>query len=91
METAMPRRLTITEAQQQLLSLPDELTDEPIIITKDGQPVMAAISYEQLTSLLETIEILSDSEFSEKLRQSITQADGGETIPWEKVKNKLGI
>lgn len=87
----MPRRLTITEAQQQLLNLPDELIDEPIIITKDGQPVMAAISYEQLTSLLETIEILSDLEFSEKLRQSITQADCGETIPWEEVKNKLGI
>lgn len=87
----MPKHLTIAEAQQQLLNLPDELADEPIIITRDGQPVMAAISYEQLTSLLETIDILSDSEFSEKLHESIAQAERGETIAWEDAKKQLGL
>jgi antitoxin YefM len=85
----MPKRLTLTEAQQQMLNLPDELTDEPILITKDGEPVMAAMSYEHLTSLLETLEILSDAEFAEKLRESIAQADRGETISWEDAQKKL--
>ncbi|MBD2773247.1 type II toxin-antitoxin system Phd/YefM family antitoxin [Iningainema tapete] len=43
----MPKYLTITEARRQLLDLPDELKDEPVIITKHGKPVMAALSFEQ--------------------------------------------
>ena len=70
----MSKRLTIAQAQQQLPNLPQELINEPIIITQDGVPVMAAISYTHLTELLETLDILTDTEFVTKLRQSITQA-----------------
>ncbi|WP_223257396.1 type II toxin-antitoxin system Phd/YefM family antitoxin [Phormidesmis priestleyi] len=70
----MLKRLTIAQAQQQLPSLPNELTQEPVIITQEGIPVMAALSYAHLTALLETLDILTDSEFVAKLRQSITQA-----------------
>jgi PHD/YefM family antitoxin component YafN of YafNO toxin-antitoxin module len=70
----MSKRLTIAQAQQQLPNLPQELLNEPIIITQDGVPVMAAISYTHLTELLETLDILTDTEFVTKLRQSITQA-----------------
>ncbi|BAU15159.1 hypothetical protein LEP3755_57160 [Leptolyngbya sp. NIES-3755] len=87
----MTKRLTIAEAQQQLPNLPSEVAIGPVIITEDGQPVMAAISYEQLTSLLETIDILSDSEFSEKLQQSIAQVERGEMIDWNDVKKELGL
>jgi len=87
----MSKRLTITQAQQQLPNLPDELTDEPIIITQDGVPVMAALSYTHLTELLETLDILTDTELTAKLRQSITQADQGNTIPWESAKAQLGL
>ena len=87
----MSKKLTIAQAQQQLPKLPKELTDEPIIITQDGIPVMAAMSYIHLTQLLETLDILTDIEFVTKLRQSITQADQGKTISWEKVKADLGL
>ncbi|NES24189.1 MAG: type II toxin-antitoxin system Phd/YefM family antitoxin [Symploca sp. SIO3E6] len=87
----MPKKLTIDQAQQQLPKLPKELTDEPIIITQDGIPVMAAMSYIHLTQLLETLDILTDIEFVTKLRQSITQADQGKTISWEKAKANLGL
>ncbi len=70
----MSKRLTIAQAQQQLPNLPQELINEPIIITQDGVPVMAAKSYTHLTELLETLDILTDTEFVTKLRQSITQA-----------------
>ncbi|MDM9385217.1 type II toxin-antitoxin system Phd/YefM family antitoxin [Chlorogloeopsis sp. ULAP01] len=59
----MPKYLTITEARQHLLNLPDELKDEPVIITKHGKPVMAALSFEQYESLLETLSILGDRSF----------------------------
>jgi antitoxin YefM len=87
----MSKQLTIAQAQQQLPNLPAELTDEPIIITQDGVPVIAALSYAHLTALLETLDILTDNEFVEKLRQSIAQADQGQTIAWESAKVKLGL
>lgn len=87
----MSKYLTITEARRQLLDLPDELNDEPVIITKHGKPVMAALSFEQYESLLETLSILSDRNFANQLQESIAQAERGETISWEEAKAKLGI
>jgi antitoxin YefM len=86
----MPKYLTITEARKNLLSLPDELINEPIIITKHGKPVMVTFSYEQMESLLETLEILEDKEFSSQLSASIQQDRAGESVNWEDVKEKLG-
>jgi antitoxin YefM len=87
----MPKRLTIAQAQQQLPNLPNELTDEPIIITQDDVPVIAAVSYAHLTELLETLDILTDTEFVTKLRQSILQAEQNNTVDWESAKAQLGL
>ncbi len=86
----MAKYLTITEARKQLLGLPDKLTDEPIIITKHGKPVMVTISYEQMESLLETLEILGDKEFSTQLKEGIQQDKEGKTVSWSEAKAKLG-
>ena len=86
----MAKYLTITEARKKLLDLPDELTDEPIIITKHGKPVMVTISYEQMESLLETLEILGDREFSTQLKEGIQQDKEGKTVSWSEAKAKLG-
>jgi antitoxin YefM len=87
----MPKQLTIAQAQQQLPNLPGELTDEPIIITQDGVPVMAALSYTHLTELLETLDILTDTEFVTQLRQSMIQAEQSNSISWESAKAQLGL
>jgi len=86
----MTKYLTITEARKQLLGLPEELQDEPIVITKHGKPVMVTISYEQMESLLETLEILQDENFSSHLAKGIEQAEQGETITWDDAKTQLG-
>ncbi len=86
----MAKYLTITEARKKLLALPDELTDEPIIITKHGKPIMVTISYEQMESLLETLEILGDREFSNQLKEGIQQDKEGKTVSWSEAKAKLG-
>ncbi|MFQ4142438.1 type II toxin-antitoxin system Phd/YefM family antitoxin [Chlorogloeopsis sp. ULAP02] len=87
----MAKYLTITEARQHLLNLPVELKNEPVIITKHGKPVMAALSFEQYESLLETLSVLGDRSFAETLQQSIAQAERGETISWKEAKAKLGL
>ena len=81
--------LSITEAQQKLLELPDEMITQPIIITKNGKPVMVAMSYEEFESLTETISILSDDTFAQKLQESIIQGERKETLSWEKVSKAL--
>ncbi|MEM8718380.1 MAG: type II toxin-antitoxin system Phd/YefM family antitoxin [Cyanobacteria bacterium P01_G01_bin.39] len=86
----MPKYLNITEARKNFLSLPDELTDEPIVITKHGKPVMVTVSYEQMESLLETLSILEDKEFSSQLSASIQQDQAGEKISWESAQEQLG-
>ena len=87
----MPRFLTITETRRQLLDLPEQLTDEPIIITRHGKPTMVAIGYEQFESLIETLEVLSDSDLMAKLHQSMAQAQKGETISLEDAIAHLGL
>ena len=87
----MPKYLTIKEAQEKLAELPDRLADELAIITKDGKPVMIAMSLEQFESLLETLEIISDREFMAQLREGIKQAEAGETISLEELKAELGF
>ncbi len=86
----MPKYLTITEARQQLLSLPDELSDDPVIITRHGKPVMVAFSYEQVESILETLDILCDPELAAQLEEGILQDKAGETISWADAKARLG-
>lgn len=81
--------LTITEAQQQLPDLADDFNCEPAIITKEGKPVMIAISCQQFESILETIEILSDREFMADLKEGIKQANSGKTINLEKINTDL--
>lgn len=87
----MTKYINITEVQQKLLELSDDLNDEPLIITKEGKPIMTAISYEQFESLIETLSILSDEVFSQKLQESMTQVKEGKTSSWESAKKRLGL
>ncbi|AFZ34387.1 prevent-host-death family protein [Stanieria cyanosphaera PCC 7437] len=87
----MTKYLTITEARQKFLELPNELNEEPIVITKHGKPVMTAISYQQFESLIETLKILSDQPFSKRLDASIAQIEQGNTITWQEAKTQLGL
>ncbi|WP_299402480.1 type II toxin-antitoxin system Phd/YefM family antitoxin [Acaryochloris sp. IP29b_bin.148] len=86
----MPKFLTITETRKQLLNLPEQLSDEPVIITKHGKPAMVALAYEQFESLMETLDVLSDSDLMDALRQSVSQAQKGETIALEDAIARLG-
>jgi PHD/YefM family antitoxin component YafN of YafNO toxin-antitoxin module len=53
----MTKYLNITETGQKLVEWSEQMTDEPIIITKEGQPIMVALNYAQIESWLETLDI----------------------------------
>lgn len=87
----MAKYLTIVEAQQKLSELCNQLTEQPAIITKDSKPVMITFGLEQFESLMETIEIISDKEFMEELKQGIQQLEQGETVTLEELKADLNL
>ncbi|GCA91368.1 type II toxin-antitoxin system Phd/YefM family antitoxin [Microcystis aeruginosa] len=86
----MTKYLNITETGQKLVEWSEQMTDEPIIITKEGQPIMVALNYAQIESWLETLDILQDKEFAEILSEAIQQDQSEQRITWEDAKKQLG-
>ena len=60
----MPLKLTMAEAPRRLTRLPAELRrgarSDVAIITDNGEPVLAILSWKMYDGLLETLEILGD-------------------------------
>ena len=83
--------MTITNARQGFLDLPEKVQEEPVFVTKHGRPVMAVLSVEQFEGMLETIEILEDQPFVKRLQKSIEQSRLGQTVSLEEAATRLGL
>jgi antitoxin YefM len=89
----MLKDIPITDARHALTSLPERLAEEPgaVAITRRGKPVLAIMPWDLYESLVETLEILGDADLMAALRQSIQEAEAGQTLRWEDVKRNLGL
>ena len=89
----LPETMSLTQARAKLMQLPDELEAQrrALTLTRRGQPVMAVVPWELWDAIIETIEILEDTEMMEALRESIKDIKEGRTIPAEKVFADLGV
>ena len=85
--------LPITEARDELTSLPDKLheTHETVTVTRRGKPVLAILPWEEYEALTETLEIMADEHLMASLHQSIREAKAGKLVSWERAKRKLGL
>lgn len=87
--------MPITEAREKLAAIAEELERDPglgaVTITRRGKPVLAVMPWELYESIVETLEIMGDEELMAALRQSIREAEEGKFIPWETVKEDLGL
>ncbi len=64
------------------------------MVTRHGRPVLAILSHEQfreLESVLKTAEVLADEGLISGLRESLLQADRGETIDMGAARKRLGL
>lgn len=88
----MTRELSITEARRNLLSLAETLNTEnsTAVIRKRGKPILALLPYEIYASLEETLEIMSDHDLMEQLKQSIQEIKSGKYITQEEIEKGLG-
>jgi prevent-host-death family protein len=85
------KELTTVDARRELTKLPEQLEAEPatIAVTRRGKPVLAIMTWEDYQSIQETLEILSDTEAVEQLRESIREVREGKTISWDEAKKRV--
>ncbi len=60
-------------------------THERVTITRNGEPVAVLISPDDLESLEETLEVMSDPELMARIRQSQEELERGEGYTLEEV------
>jgi PHD/YefM family antitoxin component YafN of YafNO toxin-antitoxin module len=91
MGTKTKREISITEARDQLTSMPEMLESNPgaIAVTRRGKPVLAVMPWDLYESILETIEIMGDEDLMADLRRAIGEISAGEAIDWERAKKEL--
>ncbi|MBW1714976.1 MAG: type II toxin-antitoxin system Phd/YefM family antitoxin [Deltaproteobacteria bacterium] len=85
-------RLTITEARNRFMKLPDQTAGNQIIaVTRRNKEVMAMMSWELYEGLLETIEILADQELMKNIKRGIKEIKSGKTYTIEESRKSLGL
>jgi len=89
----MLKDIPITEARNELTTLPERLAKEPgaVAVTRRGKPVLAIMPWELYEAIVETLEIMGDEELMDALRQSIKEAEEGKAIPWDQAKRELSL
>ena len=67
------KTLSISEAKMKLSALIDSLrvTDEEVIITKNGRPAAVLVSPDEFESWRETLIVLSDNELMEEIKTGL--------------------
>jgi len=89
----MAKEIPITHARHEITSLPETLAKErgAVAVTRRGKPVLAIMPWELYESIIETLEIMGDTELMDAFRQGVNEIKEGKTIPWETVKAELDL
>ena len=89
----MARVVPFTDARATLSDLLDlvENEQEHVIITRQGKPVAIVMSVAEWESWEETIDVLSDPQAIEALRESEEDVKAGRLVDLDEVKRDLGL
>lgn len=74
--------------------LPQILNDvenfgESVLVTRSGRPAGVLLSVDEYEGLIETLEILSDSDLTQSIRRGMAQIEAGEVISHEDLWREL--
>lgn len=89
----MARTVPFTDARATLSDLLDlvENEQEHVIITRQGKPVAIVMAVAEWESWEETIDVLSDGQAMEALRESEDDVKAGRVVDLDTVKRDLGL
>ena len=86
------QKLTITEARNRFMKLPDDTAGNQILaVTRRNKEVMAVMSWELYEGLLETIEILADAKLMSDIKKGIKDIESSKTYTIEESRKRLGL
>jgi prevent-host-death family protein len=70
----------VTEMREKLSEVIDAVvtTGEEWVITRHGKPLAVVLSYDEYESLIETVNILSDHETMDAIREGVSDLTSGE-------------
>lgn len=79
----MADTIPFSEVKAHLSELADrvETQRDRILVTRNGRPSFVLMSPDELESLEETLDILSDAELVESLRESLQEVAEGKLLP----------
>jgi prevent-host-death family protein len=82
--------LPLAEIKKRLSEIVDgvETRHDRVVLTRNGRPAAVLISPDDLESLEETLEILSDPEAVRAIRKAEAEIDAGETLDANEVRTK---
>lgn len=88
--TRIEEFVPVSKAKARLLALVREIEEREgaVALTREGVPAAVLLSMDHFLGLIETIEILADSESMRSLRRSLRQAGRGEWISHTEVFGK---
>ena len=74
-----------------LSQLPERLSAEnrAAALTRHGKPVLAVMPWDLYETIMETMEIMGDSDMMDALRESIEDVRKGNLVPLDQVKAEL--
>lgn len=79
------KTLPLSEAKAKLSRLVKDVAsrDERILITRNGRAAAVLLSPDELESLEETLEIMSDPKLMAKIRRGIRELESGAGLWWD--------
>jgi len=87
------QNVPIIEARKTLTRLPEMLETasemRAISVTRWGKPVLAILPWTLYETLTETLSIMGDPTLMAAFRQGVKEAQAGEGVSWETVRESL--
>lgn len=79
------KTIPLTEAKTQLSRLVDDVSrrDERVLITKNGRAAAVLLSADELESIEETLEIMSDPELMKRIRRNSRAFESGKAMVYD--------
>jgi prevent-host-death family protein len=83
--------VTLSEAKAKLAALLGEVSElgEHVVITRSGRPTAVLLSVDDYEGLLETLEILADSDLAQAIRHGLEELERGETVGHDELWDEL--
>ena len=84
----IPKTLPISDLRYNQTELIDALSDEPILLTRQGKAAAVLVAPSQWTALLERLELLDDSVTALQAKLELIEGED-DTLSWDSVKAGL--